>query len=98
MAEKMLTTTVSIPVDLYEWCKKHDHKLRSLMVAGKEHLSGAPDRAALEHNIIQLRMEISRLLRYRDMVLWAFHNDPEAYNKMHRYVWEMMEDEKKVSK
>ena len=92
MVEKMLTTTVSIPVDLYDWAKRNDHKLRALMIAGKNYLEGAPDRAALEQQLAHMRMEIKRLLRYRDMVLWAFHNEPDFYNKMHRYVWEMEED------
>jgi len=68
------------------------------MLAGKTYLSGAPDRAALEHSLATSRLEIKRLLRYRDMVLWAFHNEPDFYNKMHRYVWEMTEDDTKEAK
>lgn len=95
---RLITTTVAIPLELYEWAKVNDHKLRGVMMAGMEYLKGAPSRAGLEHDLRMANMEIRRLKRYHDMVNWAFHNDPEGYSKMSKYIWSVDDETNEVAK
>ena len=77
----LVTTSVQIDSEDYDFIKAQGLRMRSVIRAGILHLKGSEERARATEETNRLRMEIVRLSKHKDMVFYIFEKHPEIYNE-----------------